>query len=192
MKSWACIGVALIAAGCASQRTPVVGRPYLVPIDAAKAAMLDWSEKEVNACFGSAKDSDTVGGWPRYFHERGACKFQFMFRDGNVHSVEGYGNVQECWWLMDACERGVEFRPATRGVWEPWTMGEVTACFGEMEEIEAPWKEHPMQASRDGCRMNLDIEEQQRLNIYYWSEGEKGDCKRLLRKCEDIREDMED
>ena len=187
MKRWVCIGIALIVAGCAPERTPTVGRLYLVPVDAAKAAMMEWNEKEVNACFGPAKASDAVGGWPRQFYTRGECNLYFMFRDGKVHSVEGYGSEQECWWLMDACERGYTFRPGTREVWEPWTMAEVTACFGEPVKDEAPWKEHPMRTERDGCSMRLDFEDQHRLDIYYWSEAQKGDCKRLLRKCEDIR-----
>jgi hypothetical protein len=173
----------------------LVPRAYLVPPDAAKNAMLDWTEIDVNACFGASTGSNAVAGLTRYFYSRGDCKPGFIFRNGKVHSVEGYGSEQECWWVMDACEKGKNFQEAPRDKWQRWTIGEVAACFGERTEnpasfkvhpLSTEWKENPMHTERDGCSMNFDLEATQRLSIFYWSEAENGACRRLLQKCEEI------
>lgn len=190
MKSWKPVCLLLILAGCTQQTPPALVRPYLVPIDAAKKVMLDWTEKDVNACFGAAKDSDMIAGIPRYFHERGGCKLYFMFKDGNVHSVEGYGDVQTCWWVADACERGVEFQEAPTVAWRKWTIDEVAACFGQPQEDRAPWKYYSMRTERDGCSMMLDLNETGRLSIDYWSETKKGAYRQLLRNCDDLHKPM--
>jgi len=173
----------------------LVPRAYLVPVDAAKNAMLDWTESDVNACFGAPTGRDLVAGLTRYFYSRGDCKPGFIFRNGKVHSVEGYGSEQECWWVMDACEKGKSFQEAPRDKWQRWTIGEVAACFGERTEdpasfkvhrLSTEWKQNPMHTERDGCSMNFDLEATQRLSIFYWSDAEKGACRRLLQKCEEI------
>jgi len=72
---------------------------------AAKDAMLKWTEADVRTCFGAPKDSDLVAGWPRYRYKRDDCTAYIMFRDGKVHSVEGYGSEQECWRVVEACKK---------------------------------------------------------------------------------------
>jgi hypothetical protein len=71
----------------------------------------------------------------------------------------------------------------------------VAACFGERTEdpasfkvhrLSTEWKQNPMHTERDGCSMNFDLEATQRLSIFYWSDAEKGACRRLLQKCEEI------
>jgi len=147
--------------------------------------MLDWSEKDVDACFGAAKDSDMIAGIPRYFHERGSCKLWFTFKDGKVHSVENlFTDMQTCWWVVDACERKVEVQEAPAITWQKWTLDEVAACFGKPEEDPQPWKKNPMRTERNGCSMMIDLEDTGRLWLNYWSETKKGACRQLLRDCE--------
>jgi hypothetical protein len=78
-------------------------RPYTVPVYAASNELLGWSEQDVLACFGPSVAQDQIGGLPRHMFRRDACTEWIMFRDGQVHSVEGYGAEQECWWVVDAC-----------------------------------------------------------------------------------------
>jgi hypothetical protein len=87
-------------------------RAYLVPSDAAKSAMLDWTESEANACLGPPRGSDQVAGLTRYLYSRDGCQIQLIFRNGKVYSAEGYGSEQECWWVADACDRGRSFQEA--------------------------------------------------------------------------------
>ncbi len=67
--------------------------------------MLKWTEADVRACFGAPKDSDLVAGWSRYRYKRDDCTAYIMFKDGKVHSVEGYGSEQECWRVVGACKK---------------------------------------------------------------------------------------
>jgi hypothetical protein len=116
MRFLALIVVAALIAACTPEVTPaakpLVLRPYIVPPSATKAALLDWSERAVNACFGQPVASDIIAGVPRHFYRRDRCAQYFIFKDGKVLSVEGYGAEEECWWVAEACERGQEFRPA--------------------------------------------------------------------------------
>ncbi len=166
----------------------LVPRAFLVPTDAARNRMREWTESDVNACFGAGTRIDTVAGLVRYSYALGNCKPYFIFRNGKVHSVEGYGSEQECWWVADACERGMDLQEAPRETWQRWTIDEVAACFGEpTEDQAAAFNHHPMRTERDGCSMRIDLEATQRLSIHSWSEAEKGACLRLLHKCEEIR-----
>ena len=147
--------------------------------------MLDWTKENVNACFGAAKDSDLIGGMPRYFYERGTCKLHFMFKDAKVHSVENlFTDMQTCWWVIDACERGIKFQQAPAVAWQKWTLTEVASCFGQPVEDPRIWKKHPMRTERSGCSMWIDLQDTGRLDIDYWSETKKGACRQLLRDCD--------
>jgi len=79
-------------------------RPIVSP-EAAKDAILKWTEADVRTCFGSPKDSDVVAGWPRYRYIRDKCTAYIMFKDGKVHSVEGNGSEPECWRVVEACQK---------------------------------------------------------------------------------------
>jgi hypothetical protein len=160
-------------------------RAYLVPSDAAKSAMLDWTESEANACLGPPRGSDQVAGLTRYLYSRDGCQIQLIFRNGKVYSAEGYGSEQECWWVADACDRGRSFQEAPHHTWQRWTTEEVAACFGVPTPDHAAYKHLSMRTERDGCSMRLDLDERERLSIDDWSEADKGACRRLLRKCEE-------
>jgi len=167
---------------CAQRMSPMP-RSYVVPIDAAENALKEWGQSDVKACFGEPKEEDMVGGWPREYYARSACKLYFMFRDGRVHSVEGYGNVQECWWLMDAYERNLEYRTAPTEQWLSWTPDEIVKCFGEPTKDIVESGYHQMRVDRGGCQISLDLEDLGRIFMRDWIETDTGACKRLLRSC---------
>jgi hypothetical protein len=89
------LGIVAAISGC----TPIV------PVNAAHDEIMSWSKDDVLACFGPAKDSDVVAGWPRYWFQRGDCQEWIMFDGDKVHAVQGYGAEQECWWVAKACKK---------------------------------------------------------------------------------------
>jgi hypothetical protein len=76
-----------------------------VSIQAAKEALLKWTETDVRACFGAPLDNDLIAGLPRYRFKRGDCTTYIMFMGGKVHSVEGYSFGPECRDLVEACKK---------------------------------------------------------------------------------------
>ena len=169
-------------AACAPKEEALVPRPYIVPPYATQAALQEWSESDVNACFGQPESSDIIACSPRYFYRRDDCAQDFIFKDGKVLSAEGHGAEQECWWVAESCERGQELRPAKRNVWASWTFEEVKACFGKPDHTTKP----PV-FNVSGCSLRLDLNHDHRLWIINWNETEAGACKRLLRKCADFK-----
>ena len=108
-RAWSSLAAAVLLAGCATPPPPspppaTYHRPIVSPW-AAKHAMMKWTEADVRACFGAPRDSDMVASWPRYRFQRGGCTEHVMFKNGKVHSVEGYGFEQECRWVVDACQK---------------------------------------------------------------------------------------
>jgi hypothetical protein len=77
----------------------------IVSPETAKNAMLKWTEADVRTCFGAPKDTDVVAGWQRHRFQRDACTAYVMFKDGNVHSVEGYGSEPECRRVVEICKK---------------------------------------------------------------------------------------
>jgi hypothetical protein len=189
MKPWPTLAVAATLVACAPHPTtqqPSARVPYMVPIDAVKQEMASWTEQQVRACFGSPLDSDVVAGVPRYRFQRGACTEHVMFKDGKVLSVEGYGAEQECWWVVDACEDPSASHPAAPALpitaWWTWSRADVAACFGEPKDIASI---HPdaFRVERDGCTIDMNIDDRRYLSMIQWTETGKGSCRRLLHEC---------
>jgi len=76
-----------------------------VSIQAAKDALLKWTEADVRTCFGAPLDSELIAGLPRYRFKRGDCTTYIMFMDGKVHSVEGYSFGPECRRVVESCRK---------------------------------------------------------------------------------------
>jgi hypothetical protein len=194
MKSRALLALAVMAlAACtprpaATPQPPTTSRPYLLPLTAVREELLTWTEPEVRACFGAPLDSDVVAGLPRYRFVRGACTAAIMFVDGKVHSVEGYGLQQECWWVIDACEDPSSPRPAEPVAlatsWRSWSMDEVAACFGEPQVGTWSNQTRNLRTARDGCTIDMQLEQTHRLSMVQWEQTEPGACRRLLHKCD--------
>lgn len=194
---WSSLLLTAFLAGCAGQPPPApsVSWPYIVPTAAAKQEMSRWTEQQVRACFGEPLDSDVVAGVPRYRFQRGACTEFVMFKDGKVHSVEGYGAEQECWWVVDACAGPSASHPAAPVTlaesWRSWTMEEVVACFGAPREDVPAGQSRALRVERDGCAIDMDLEATHRLFMHEWTETEPGACRRLLQGCDGILRTMQ-
>jgi hypothetical protein len=195
MKAWAILGLAAMVTACTPQPAPTpppssTTRPYLLPTIAVKEELMTWTEPQVRSCFGQPLDSDVVAGQPRYRFQRGACTALMMSTDGKVHSVEGYGKEQECWWVIDACEDPSAPRPAAPVAlatsWRSWSMDDVAACFGEPSEGSSSGGSRNLRTERDGCTIDMQLESTHRLSMIQWSQSEPGACRRLLHKCDGI------
>jgi hypothetical protein len=191
MKRRAVFALAAMLAACTAApapQPPTTSRPYLLPLTAVREELLTWTEPEVRSCFGAPLDNDVVAGLPRYRFVRGDCTAAIMFVDGKVHSVEGYGLQQECWWVIDACEDPSSPRPAAPVAlatsWRSWTMDDVAACFGEPNAGTWSGQSRNLRTERDGCTIDMQLEQTHRLAMIQWSQTEPGACRRLLHKCD--------
>ena len=99
---WATL-IAIVGCAPTERESQPQARP-IVPVNAAHDEIMSWSKDDVLACFGPAKDSDMVGGWPRYWFHRDDCKEWIMFDGNKVHAVQGYGAEQACYWVAKACK----------------------------------------------------------------------------------------
>jgi hypothetical protein len=191
MKRRAVFAVAALLAACTAAPAPTPQQskpvPYFVPIDAAKQEMSGWTEQQVRACLGAPLDSDVVAGLPRYRFQRGSCTEHVIFKDGKVLSVEGYGDVQACWWVVNACEEPSASQPAAPRqrptAWRTWSRDDVVACFGEPTPIMAE-QPNSFRVARDGCTIEMDIDNRRYLFMHQWTESEKGACRRLVNRCD--------
>src|SRR5262249_9628157 len=76
--------------------------------------------------------------------------------------------------------------------WQAWTMDEVIACFGQPKEDVVTNGSHAMRIERDGCSITMDLQATHRLYMHDWKETNKGACRRLLHKCDEIRRSLQE
>jgi hypothetical protein len=67
-----------------------------------------------------------------------------------------------------------------------WTPREVNACFGDFSGTKLVEGVTWMRLGRDGCSMSIVLDAVHHLHIREWAEADRGDCRRVLRKCDEV------